>query len=159
MTSKVDIDWLDDQILHLLLKDARATLGEIAKECGVSSVSVLNRIRRLKKLGLITGATLFASLDIYHFEEVAFIGMETENNADVNKILSFLKEHTFLVEPCLSIGKYDLHALIYAKDRNDLNERVAVLRSVNGIRKVVIYLWSWRPTPNYDNLNLMLKKG
>src|SRR3972149_525574 len=106
MSSKIDIDRIDDQIMHLLLKDARLTLKEIAKECGVSTVSILNRINRLKKLGIITGATLFAPLELYDFEVIAFIGMETENYADVNKILIYLKEHTFLVEPSLSIGKY-----------------------------------------------------
>jgi Lrp/AsnC family transcriptional regulator for asnA, asnC and gidA len=158
MSSKIDIDRIDDQIMHLLLKDARLTLKEIAKECGVSTVSILNRVNRLKKLGIITGATLFAPLELYDFEVIAFIGMETENYADVNKILIYLKEHTFLVEPSLSIGKYDLHALIYAKDNNDLNERVAVLRSLNGIRKVAVYIWSGIPPMSYDNLDLVPKK-
>ncbi|MCL5949500.1 MAG: AsnC family transcriptional regulator, partial [Candidatus Bathyarchaeota archaeon] len=71
MAIPVDIDKIDDQIIRLLLKDARLNLKEIAKQSHISSVSVLNRINRLKKLGVITGATLFASLDLYKFEIIA----------------------------------------------------------------------------------------
>jgi Lrp/AsnC family transcriptional regulator, regulator for asnA, asnC and gidA len=155
MSSIVQIDEIDNKILHLLLKDAQLSLHEIAKECNLSSVSVLNRINRLKTQGVITGATLFASLSIYDFEIIAFLGIETENMADVQEILEFLKEYTFLIEPSLSIGKYDLHALIYAKDFNNLNERVVMVRRLAGIRKVEVSVWSGLPASDYANLDLL----
>jgi Lrp/AsnC family transcriptional regulator, regulator for asnA, asnC and gidA len=155
MSSIVQIDEIDNKILHLLLKDAKLSLHEIAKECNLSSVSVLNRINRLKTQGVITGATLFASLSIYDFEIIAFLGIETENMADVQEILAFLKEYTFLIEPSLSIGKYDLHALIYAKDFNNLNERVVMVRRLAGIRKVEVSVWSGLPASDYANLDLL----
>jgi Lrp/AsnC family leucine-responsive transcriptional regulator len=155
MVIPVDIDVIDDQILRLLLKDARLNLKVIAKECGISSVSVLNRINRLKKIGVITGATLFVSLKIYNFEIIAFIGIETEIDADVSEILRFLKEYTCLIEPSLSIGKYDLHALIYAKDFNNLNDGVSQIRSLTGIRKVVVAVWSGLPAASYKTINFM----
>jgi DNA-binding Lrp family transcriptional regulator len=158
MSSIVQIDEIDNKIIHLLLKDAQLSLHEIAKECNISAVSVLNRINRLKKQGVITGATLFVSLSIYDFEIIAFLGIETENMADVQEILRFLKEYTFLIEPSLSIGKYDLHALVYAKDFNDLNERVAMVRRLTGIRKVEVSVWSGLPASNYENLDLLLGK-
>jgi DNA-binding Lrp family transcriptional regulator len=158
MSSIVQLDETDNKIIHLLLKDALLSLNDIAKECNISSVSVLNRINRLKKQGVITGATLFASLSIYDFEIIAFLGIETENMADVQEILKFLKEYTFLIEPSLSIGKYDLHALIYAKNFNNLNERVAMVRRLVGIRKVEVSVWSGLPASNYENLDLLLNK-
>lgn len=158
MPSIVKLDEIDDKIIHLLLKDAQLSLHEIAKECKISSVSVLNRINHLKKQGVITGATLFASLSTYDFEIIAFLGIETENMADVQEILKFLKEYTFLIEPSLSIGKYDLHALVYAKDFNNLNERVAMVRRLCGIRKVEVSVWSGLPASNYANLDLLPNK-
>lgn len=158
MSSIVQIDEIDNKILHLLLKDALLSLNEIAKVCNISSVSVLNRINRLKKQGIITGATLFASLSIYDFEIIAFLGIETENMADVQEILKFLKDYTFLIEPSLSIGKYDLHALVYAKDFSNLNERVAMVRRLSGIRKVEVSVWSGLPASNYENLDLLLRQ-
>jgi len=159
MTSTVNIDEVDNQIIHLLIKDARLSLKEIGKKCGISAVSVLNRINRLKEQGVITGATLFASLDNFRLHIVASIGMETENNADIDEILRFFKEHTCLIEPSVSIGKYDLYALIYAEDFNSLNDRVEMVRRLNGIRKVVVSVWSGLPLLNYENVDLMPKKG
>lgn len=158
MNPTVEIDEMDNQIIHLLIKDARLSLREIGKECGISSVSVLKRIKRLRKLGVITGATLFASLDNFGLYIVASIGMETENNADINEILRFFSEHTCLIEPSVSIGKYDLYALIYAEDFNALNDRVEMVRRLNGIRKVAVSVWSGLPLINYENVDLMPKK-
>jgi DNA-binding Lrp family transcriptional regulator len=158
MPPTVQLDQIDDKIIHLLLKDAQLSLNQIAKECNISSVSVLNRINHLKKQGVITGATLFASLSTYDFEIIAFLGIETENMADVQEILQFLKEYTFLIEPSLSIGKYDLHALVYAKDFSNLNERVAMVRRLTGIRKVEVSVWSGLPASNYANLDLLPNK-
>jgi Lrp/AsnC family transcriptional regulator for asnA, asnC and gidA len=157
MTTTIEIDKIDNQIIHLLIKDARLSLKQIAKKCGISAVSVSNRIKHLKETGVITGATLFASLDNFHLDIVASIGMETENNPDVNEILKFLREHTCLIEPSVSIGKYDLYALIYAEDFDSLNERVEMVRRLNGIRKVVVSVWSGLPVLNFENVDLMPK--
>jgi Lrp/AsnC family transcriptional regulator, regulator for asnA, asnC and gidA len=158
MTSPVVIDEIDAKILQLLLRDARLSLKKIAKDCGVSSVSVLNRVNRLKKLGVIKGSTFFASLAIYNFQTIAFIGVETENNAYINQILEYIKMNTFLIEPSISIGKFDLHALIYAKDQNDLNNRVSMIRRLNGVRKVSVFIWTGIPTSNYENIDLLKQR-
>ena len=85
----VNIDETDDRILHILIEDARTSLKEIARQCGISSVSVLNRIKRLKKLGVITGAMLFPAISPLTFNIVATVGMETDGN--VEEILNFFK--------------------------------------------------------------------
>ena len=66
MATTVAIDAIDELILHLLLKDANMALKKIAEKCGISAVAVYNRIERLKKLGVITGASLFTTLKIYN---------------------------------------------------------------------------------------------
>ncbi len=158
MDQIVDIDEIDEKILHILIEDARTSLKEIAKRCGISSVSVLNRIKRLKRLGVITGATLFTSLDNLKFQIVASIGMETDSNAD--EILKYMKEHTCLIEPSASIGQYDLCALIYAENIQTLNETVESVRRLFGIRKVIVSVWSGIPFFNFENIDLNpMKRG
>jgi Lrp/AsnC family transcriptional regulator for asnA, asnC and gidA len=152
------IDEVDTQILHLLLIDARLSLRKIAKECKISSVSVYNRIERLKKLGVLKGSTLFASLDIYNFSIIAFLGIETEDNTYIDEILNCLKEYTFPIEPSVSIGTFDIHALVYAKDQIDLNNRVNMIRRLQGVRKVAVFIWSGMPLANYRNVDLNPQK-
>jgi Lrp/AsnC family transcriptional regulator, regulator for asnA, asnC and gidA len=158
MGTIVDIDEVDSKILHILIQDARTSLKEIAKECGISSVSVLNRIKRLKKLGVITGATLFPSVNKLGFEIIATIGMETDSNTD--EIVKFFKEHTYLIEPSTSIGEYDLCAVVYAENMTNLNEKIETVRKRFGIRKVTVNVWSGIPHSTFENIDLNpTKKG
>ena len=158
MTPIISIDGTDDKILHILIKDARTSLKEMAKECGISSVAVLNRIKRLKKLGVITGATLFVPIGIMGFQVVATIGMETDANTE--EIVKFLCEHTHLIEPSISIGEYDLCAVVYAENISSLNECVEMAKRRLGIRKVIVNVWSGFPYLNFENIQLNpSKKG
>jgi DNA-binding Lrp family transcriptional regulator len=156
MDKTVDIDEIDNKILHVLIQDARTSLKEIAKECGVSSVSVLNRIKRLKKLGVITGATLYPALNIIGFSVVATIGMETESNSD--QITEFFDQNTYLIEPSTSVGEYDLCALVYAENIANLNEKIDAARRRFGIRKVIVNVWSGLPHMTFENIDLNPKK-
>lgn len=152
MAASVEIDEIDNKILHILIIDARTSLKEIAKESGISSVSVLNRIKRLKNLGVITGATLFPSIDILGFHIVATVGIETDTTT--SEILKFLKEHTYLIEPSTSIGEYDLCALVYAENLTKLNTTIEIARKKSGVRKVTVNVWTHTPSFNYENIDL-----
>lgn len=152
MENTVKIDEIDDKILHILIQDARISLKKIAKQCGVSSVSVLNRINRLKKLGVITGATIFPSLNKLGFNIVATIGIETD--ADSDEILKMLNRFTTLIEPATSVGEYDLCALVYAESLSSLNEKLEVIRRRFNIRKVTVNVWSGLPHNNFENVQL-----
>lgn len=151
----VEIDETDKKILGLLIKDARTRLKDIAKNCGISSVSVLNRIKRLKTLRVITGATMFPRLDMLGFEIVATIGIET--SANEKQIIKFIDEHTDLIEPSASIGEYDLTALVYAKNIYYLEKVVTDIRKISGVRRVTVNVWSGQPNMTFENINLQPK--
>ena len=152
MNNAVQIDEIDEKILKILIEDARTSLKDIAKKCDITAVSVFNRIKRLKKIGVITGATLFPAIGILGFQIVATIGLETDSN--VEEILKYFKEHTYLIEPSKSIGAYDLTMLVYAENMSTLNERVEMIRRRFGVRKVIVNVWSGMPYLNYSNIDL-----
>jgi Lrp/AsnC family transcriptional regulator for asnA, asnC and gidA len=152
MAKTVEIDDIDEKILHILIRDARTSLKEIAKQCSLSSVSVLNRINRLKKLGVITGATLFPALDKLGFEIVATIGIETDSDAD--EIMKMFESYTTLIEAATSIGEYDLCVLVFAKNLSSLNEKLEAIRRRFHIRKVTVNVWSGPLNSNFENIEL-----
>ena len=57
------IDDTDAKILNELLGDAKMPLRKVAGKLGVSFVTVLNRIKRLEKEGIITGYTAVLDYD------------------------------------------------------------------------------------------------
>lgn len=152
MENTVEIDQIDDKILHILIEDARTSMKKIGKQCGISSVSVLNRINRLKKLGVITGATIFPSLSKLGFNIVATIGIETDTDSD--EILEMLNHYTTLIEPASSVGEYDLCALVYAESLSSLNEKLEAIRRRFNIRKITVNVWSGIPHNNFENIQL-----
>ena len=103
MSSSVEIDEIDIKILRLLIKDARTRLKEIAKECGITSVSTLNRIKRLKALGVITGAIIWPRLDALDISITATIGIDLDSNQD--EVIKFIREQMNFGEPSAAVGK------------------------------------------------------
>jgi Lrp/AsnC family transcriptional regulator for asnA, asnC and gidA len=152
MKKTVEIDEVDDKILHILIQDARTSMKKISKQCGISSVSVLNRINRLKKLGVITGATIFPSLSKLGYNVVATIGVETD--ADSDEILEMLNRYTTLIESATSVGEYDLSALVYAESLSSLTEKLEAIRRLFNIRKITVNVWSGIPHSNFENIQL-----
>ncbi|MGD6851019.1 MAG: Lrp/AsnC family transcriptional regulator [Candidatus Bathyarchaeia archaeon] len=146
------MDEIDTKILKMLILDARTSLSDIAKICDISSVSVLNRIKRLKKLGVITGATLFPALEELGFQITALIGVQTNSNTE--ELKEFLKTNTCLIEPSSSIGEYDFCALVYAENIASLNEKIDLVRRRFGVRKVIVNVYSKIPTLSFENIDL-----
>ncbi|MCL5877866.1 MAG: AsnC family transcriptional regulator [Candidatus Bathyarchaeota archaeon] len=154
MKAIVDIDDIDAKILQLLIVDARTSLKELAKKCGISSVSVLNRVKRLKKLGVITGATLFSPIEMLGLEIAASIGIEIGPEANIDELIKFFREQTDLMEPSVSVGKFDLTAFVCAENVALLNTQVETIRKQVGVKKVVVTVWAGRPLSNIENLEL-----
>ncbi len=153
MAPIVEIDEKDAKILSILIKDARARLKDIAKQCGISSVSALNRIKRLKKLKVITGSTLFPNVGELGLPFVTTIGVIIDGNRK-DEVLKAIGEQTNLVEPSASIGKYDLCALVFAQNINELDRIAQVVRKNFGAREVALNIWSGPPFQVFENIDL-----
>jgi Lrp/AsnC family transcriptional regulator, leucine-responsive regulatory protein len=146
------MDEIDTRILEMLILDARTSLSDIARACDISSVSVLNRIKRLRKLGVITGATLFPALEELGFYITALIGVQTNSNTE--ELREFFKTNTCLIEPSSSVGEYDFCALVYAENIASLNEKIDVVRRRFGVRKVIVNVYSKLPVLSFENIDL-----
>jgi len=157
MSPTVEIDEKDVKILNILIKDARARLKAIAKECGISSVSTLNRIKRLKKLNVITGATLFPNMGELGSPLVATIGVVFDGKQS-DEIIRVISKQTNLVEPSTSVGKYDLCALVFAENATELNKTAKLVKEKFGAREVAINLWSGPPRIVFENIDLQPTK-
>ncbi len=155
MSTSVEIDEIDIKILSLLIKDARTRLKDIAKDSGISSVSALNRIKRLKTLGVITGATIWPRLDSLDLSITATIGIDLDSNE--NEVIKLICEQMNFVEPSAAVGKYDLCVFVVAKNVTELDKIVYEMRKCSGVRKVTVNVWSGKPHQIFENINLQPK--
>lgn len=154
MDPTIRIDEINNKILHGLLQDARAKLKDIAKECNISPVSVLNRIKHLKDLGLITKGTIFADPEttLKNQQIRATIGIELDWNQE-QQISKLIQEETELIEFSRSIGKFDLVALVQTKSIAELNKIIYRLKKQSGAIKITVMIWSM-PYINFENIDL-----
>lgn len=153
MSARTTIDDTDLKILSALIKDARAKLKDIAKDCGISSVAVLRRIKQLKKKGVITGTTLFPNLKQVGGVIVATLGIDLEADKE-EEIFTLVKNQTNLVEPSPSIGKYDLCALVLAENLAHLENTTQTVRKRKGVKRITTNMWISEPAMNYQNIDL-----
>lgn len=141
MTSEVELDGTDREIVDLLVVDGRRTLANIGKSVGLSSPAVKRRIDRLEEEGVITGYA--ARVDhsklgrtIEAFTELRFAG-RTEV-ADIAGIAAGLPEveavHTTAGDP-------DALVHLRVRDVADLTRVIDLLRrsgKVTGTKTLIV---------------------
>jgi Lrp/AsnC family transcriptional regulator for asnA, asnC and gidA len=153
---RVKIDETDCKILRALIKDARTPLKIIANGCGISSVSVLNRIKRMKSLGLIKGAILFPKIEELKLPIVAHIGISLkENQAGVVRLID---ENTNLLKISKCVGKYDLVALVHSENIAELDKIAFSIKRILGVTKVEVNVWTSLPLMVFENIDLQPKE-
>ena len=152
MNQTVEIDEIDGIILRALIRDARAKLKNIARDCDISSVSTLNRIKRLKSLKVITGAILFSNLAALELPIVATIGVNLNGNQE--EVIKLIEEKTNAVEISASFGKYDVCALVHAESITELDRIAYSMKKLEGVTKVEINIWTSFPHFVFENIDL-----
>ena len=155
ISGTVEVDEIDIKILSWLIRDARTRLKDIAKDCGISSVSALNRIKRLKTLEVITGATIWPRLDSLDLPITATVGIDLDTSE--NEISKLIGERMNLAEPSAALGKYDLLAFVIANNVTELDKIAYEARKCSGVRAVTVNIWSGKPHLIFENINLQPK--
>src|SRR5919199_2031355 len=129
-------DLLDDinlRIIDALSKDSSMPFVEIAKQIGISDVTVHLRVRKLKDNGVINKFTLSLDNDILGYDHLSFIGINirpgladqiTEELSNMEEILEVHEMH----------GKFDLFVKIRAKDlshtREIIEKKIRILPNI-----------------------------
>ncbi|MGQ9469030.1 MAG: Lrp/AsnC family transcriptional regulator [Nitrososphaerales archaeon] len=115
------IDEIDKKILSEYLKDARSSFREVASKIGVAVGTVLSRVRKMEKEGLIKGYSIILDYEKLGYELTAI----TEITVSKGKLLEMEKEIAKLPNIC---AVYDVtgltDAIIIAKfrDREELSK-------------------------------------
>lgn len=153
MAAQVEIDEVDIKILRELVKDARTKLKDIAKKCNLSSTAVLNRMERLKALGVIKGAVLIINMSHMGFMYAASVGVDARIQQE-KEILEIMKKKCNLLVANESAGSSNtFRAFVVAKSLKDIENLKQIVRNRFGSRKVTFNLWS-NPQFLFENIEL-----
>ena len=128
----MNLDKTDERILKNLMVDARLSARQLALKLGISTVTVLSRIKKLEKEKIIKGYTALIDHEKLGYNLTAII----EIIAKKDKIIDIEAEVSKIENVC---GVYDItgntDTLVIAKfkSRNELSEFVKGLASIQNI--------------------------
>lgn len=135
----MDLDKTDERILKNLMVDARLSARQLALKLGISTVTVLSRIKKLEREKIIKGYTALIDHEKLGYNLTAII----EIIAKKDKIIDMELEISKIENVC---GVYDItgntDTLVIAKfkSRNELSEFVKGLASIQNIENTITHV-------------------
>ncbi|MDH3341895.1 MAG: Lrp/AsnC family transcriptional regulator [Nitrosopumilus sp.] len=135
----MNLDETDERILKNLLVDARQSARQLSLKLGMSTVTVLSRIKKLEKEKIIQGYTAIINHEKIGYSLTAIIEIIAKND----KIMDIEDEISKFENVC---GVYDItgstDTIIIAKfkERNELSKFVKSLAVIPNVENTITHV-------------------
>ena len=133
------VDDKDRKILALLSKDASLSYVDLGKKVHLSSASVHERVKKLKKEGIILGIKAQLNNEKLGKELLAFIHIDTTSWAVTRSILA-LKEIPEIEEIHTVAGDSAMILKVRVKNTRSLEELLEIIHSIEGFKGTKSYI-------------------
>ena len=137
---RLKIDEVDVRLLRTLLKNARTSFSEIAKDCGMSSNAIRMRFERLKKDGIINGSITQVNPKNLGYDCVALLRIKAEANEE-KKVYDFVQKIPNAIGCFQPIGRYNIHCFVALKNTDELAYTVEQVNSNPNVLDVQESIW------------------
>jgi Lrp/AsnC family transcriptional regulator for asnA, asnC and gidA len=137
MTEQVKIDEIDAEILTALIKDARTSFAEIARDCGISTNAIVKRFYRLKDAGVIAGTSLMVDIEEFGYKFLLSIGINVDHTEEA-QLLESLNRVQNVFDFQQQLGKFDVHAVGIAKSLEHINHIRDAIKKQKGVKGVKV---------------------
>jgi len=129
-----NLDTLDRQLIALLQANARESTADLARRLGVARTTVLARLQRLERQGVVVGYTVRLGQEEGERGVEAFVGITTEPKSarDVTQRLASFPE---LRQLCSVSGEFDYIALLQADTPARLDGLLDEIGAIVGVLK------------------------
>ncbi len=128
------LDDLDKKILNILIQNAKTSYAEIASQLFVSSGTIHVRVKKMEKMGVITGSKLSVNYEKLGFDVYVFLGIYLERSAYYDEVIAQLKEIPEVISAHYTTGAYSIFAQIICRDtshlREILHDRIQVIKGI-----------------------------
>ena len=145
MRGVADLDDLDAQLLRLLVQDGRRSYTDLAKDTGLSTSAVHQRVRRLEQRGVVTGYTARVAPGAVGLPLTAFVSITPIDPAAPDDAPERLA-HLTAVEACHSVAGTESWILkVRVGDPGELEALLSEIRAAAGVqtRTTVVLSTPW----------------
>lgn len=115
-------DYIDQQILLQIREDARKPFSQIADDLKISNSLVHQRIKKLKKRGVIDSAEFVVNERKIGYRTKSYVGIRLREARYAEEVVEGLKKIPEILECNYVSGNYALFILIFAVDNHHLRE-------------------------------------
>lgn len=137
MVKQAKIDEVDVKLLKALIKNARTSFAEIARDCGISTNAIVKRFYRLKDMGVIAGTSLIVDSKVSGHKFNVSIGINVEKNEEI-RLLEKLKKIPNIFDFQQQLGSFDVHAVGIANSLQEINRVRDIIKRCKGVKRIKI---------------------
>ena len=136
------LDDVDRAILAALQNNARTSNAEMARRIGMAPSAILQRVRKLEENGFIQGYTARLNAKALGFGLVAFIMVQTRDNASSVDTAGFLSDLDEVLEVHRVVGEDCFIVKVRVRDTDHLAEllehRIQPIPSIASTRTTIV---------------------
>lgn len=127
-TQSTALDATDFRIVKALVQDGRASFTSIGAAVGLSPHGAGDRVRRLQRVGIITGFTALVNFEIIGRALDALVDVRMLPNAVPETFERAVGELPAVREVAFVTGRFDYQVRVACRDADDLDRTVRAIR-------------------------------
>lgn len=147
----VSVDDKDRAILNVLLENSKLSYRQISKKLGFSSVTVMNRIKRLEDYGIIKKYSAVLDHDKLGFDIPVLIDVRIAKGK-LFKVESKISKHPNVVAVFDNTGHFDATVIARFKNRRSMDTFIKQIQTYEDVERTETKLIL--NTVKEDNLRL-----
>ena len=128
------LDDTDNQILALLMDDARIPTSTIAKRLGIARTTAIARIGNLEKRGIIAGYGVKLNQELYQPAVRAYVGIAVDPRK-ASALVKVLQQMPEVETLCAVSGPVDYMLTLRCKSTGELDRLLDHIGAVDGVRQ------------------------
>jgi Lrp/AsnC family transcriptional regulator for asnA, asnC and gidA len=141
MAAKLNLDKLDQQIIHHMMNDANVSYAELGKKFFVSQGTIHVRIKKLQDAGIVKGTKLNVDFKKLGYDVIAFIGIYLKESSLYDAAAKELQKIPEIVRLSYTTGNYSMFAEIVCRDINELRHVLHdELQKIKGIERTETFI-------------------
>ena len=131
---KINLDKIDNQILSLLMDDARMPVTSIAKKIGMARTTVIARIASLEQSGIIAGYGVRLNQELFQSGVRAYVGMSIEPRSAA-ALVKLLQQWPEVETLCAVSGVIDYMMTLRCTSTENLDKLLDQIGDLEGVRQ------------------------
>jgi DNA-binding Lrp family transcriptional regulator len=133
------IDDLDKRIIRVLNRNARQSFREVAKDVGTSVTAVIHRVKKLEEKGALKGYIPVVDPDHFELKLTAIIALRISKGKLLETQEEVARDQRVVAVYDIT-GEWDSLIVGYFKDRQDLNDFIKRLLSLEYVDRSVTHI-------------------